>query len=341
MEFTKYSTIENSYREKEINKIIENGFASKDIEWVVTEKVHGTNFSFICDGDSVQVAKRTSILSKEELSKFYDADIMYKKYKDNILDLVKYLQRIYNISEIQIFGEHFGGTYNGETEKGYTKIQKEIQYIPFTDFIVFDILVIFKEVGEVKKIFLDWDFVKELAKKFELKVVPELYRGTFEECLKYPNQFQTKIPTMYGLEDIEGNICEGVVIKPVKDLRLGSGERVILKNKNDKFKEKGRVKKTKIKKPINLIPEDEKWIDEISRYFEENRIQNVLSKGEVQLNWKQFGKLSGLFFKDALEDFIKDNPDFNNLDKGQRKLIQKFAQARANEFIRDFMKKHI
>jgi len=41
MKFTKYSSIENSYREKEIESIYIAGFADKDIEWVVTEKVDG------------------------------------------------------------------------------------------------------------------------------------------------------------------------------------------------------------------------------------------------------------------------------------------------------------
>jgi len=335
MKFTKYSSIENTYREKEINKIIENGFADKNIEWVVTEKVDGSCFSFISDGDNVQVAKRTSVLSENELSKFFDADIMLEKYKDKVLELTKYMQEVYNVSEVQIYGEHFGGIYGGETIEGYSKIQKRVNYIPFTDFIVFDILL----TSENKKLFLDWNDVKYFSIKFGLKVVPELYRGTFEECLKYPNLFQTKIPEMYGLEYIENNIAEGVVIKPIKDLRFADGERVILKNKNDKFKEKGKIKKSKIK--TNLSPEQEKWIDEISRYFEVNRINSLLSKGIAKLEWKQFGKLSGLFFKDALEDFIKDNPNFNEIEKGQRKLIQKFAQNRANEFIRDFMKRHL
>jgi len=341
MKFTKYSSIENSYREKEIESIYIAGFAVKDIEWVVTEKIHGCNFSFISDGDDVQVAKRTAVLTENELQNFFDADIMLEKYKDKVLKLTQFLQEVYKVSEVQIFGEHFGGTYNGETEKGYTRIQKEVEYIPFTDFMVFDILITFKEAREEKKLFLEWDFVKELAENFGFKVVPELCRGTFEECFKYPNLFQTKIPEMYELEDIEGNIAEGVVIKPIKDLKFRSGKRVILKNKNDKFKEKGRVKKSKIKNPINLTSEEEKWVDEITKYFEASRIQSVLSKGDVQLNWKQFGKLSGLFFKDALEDFIKDNSEFNDLDKNQRKLIKRFAKNRANEFIRDFMKKHL
>jgi len=336
MNFKKYSSIENSYRDKEIKKIRISGFAEKDIEWVVTEKIHGTNFSFISDGNEVKVAKRTSILNENEISKFFDADIMLEKYSQNVKELANYLKRIYNISYVQVFGEHFGGIFKGETEKGYTKIQREVEYIPFTDFMVFDILI----TKDDKQKFLNWDDVKDLCNKFELKTVPELFRGTFDECLEYQNDYLTKIPEIYGLKNFKGNITEGNVIKPVKALFFPSGERVILKNKNNKFKEKGRVKKLK-NKSINLSDEDKKWVQKITKYFENIRIQNLLSKGDVKLEWEQFAKLSGLFFKDALEDFIKDNSDFEKLDKETRKIIQKYAQIEAQNFIRKFMKKHI
>ena len=117
MEFKKYDSIENSYREKVIEKIYQHGFGNKDIEWVVTEKIHGTNFGFISDGNNVQVFKRTSILTENEISKFFDADIMLEKYKNEVLKLTEYLQNIYNVLEVQIYGEHFGGIYNGRTEK--------------------------------------------------------------------------------------------------------------------------------------------------------------------------------------------------------------------------------
>jgi len=334
MIFKKFSSIENSYREKEIEKIKKFEFDKK--EWIVTEKIHGTNFSFISDGNDVKVAKRNSILNDNEISKFFDADIMLEKYSKNVKELTKYLKKNYNISQVQIFGEHFGGIFNGKTEKGYKRIQKEVHYIPFTDFIVFEILVTKNDEQE----FLDWDTTKELCNKFGFKVVPELFRGTFQECLEFKNDYLTKIPEMYGLENFEGNITEGNVIKPVKPLFFPSGERVILKNKNNKFKEKGKVKKLK-NSNMNLSEEDKKWVKEISKYFEYIRIQNLLSKGDVKLEWKQFGKLSGLFFKDVLEDFIKDNSDFEKLDKNIKKIIQKYAQIEAQNFIRDFMKKHI
>ena len=336
MKFKKYASIENSYREKEVDYIISCGLAKKDIEWVVTEKIDGSNFSFISDGKEVKVAKRSGII--EENENFYDADFMLEQYKQNVFELTKYIMEKYDAEWVQIFGEHFGGLYNGETEKGFTKIQNRVHYCPFTDFIVFDIY--YKKTLGLHHFTkaINWDDVKELAKKFNFKAVLELFRGTFDECLSYSNTFTTKIPEMYGLLTIENNIAEGVVIKPVEPLMFGNGKRVILKNKNDKFKEKGRVKRTK--KEINLTPEEEKWVDEISKYFEENRIQSVLSKGEVKLDWKQFGKLVGLFFKDALDDFVKDNPQYQELDKKERKVIQKNANNRASEFIREFMKKH-
>lgn len=43
--FKKYNSIENSYRQKFLNYIVEQGKAAG--EWTVSEKVHGANFSFV------------------------------------------------------------------------------------------------------------------------------------------------------------------------------------------------------------------------------------------------------------------------------------------------------
>ena len=48
MEFKKYNLLENSYQDNFINAIIEQGFGN--VEYVVQEKVHGANLSFITDG---------------------------------------------------------------------------------------------------------------------------------------------------------------------------------------------------------------------------------------------------------------------------------------------------
>jgi len=42
-----------------------------------------------------------------------------------------------------------------------------------------------------------------------------IFRGTFEECLKYSNSFSSQVFVWMGLSKLEDNIFEGVVIKPV------------------------------------------------------------------------------------------------------------------------------
>jgi len=339
MKFRKYSSIENSYREKFLHSI--RMFVDPKMEWVCLEKIHGSNLSFLTDGKDVKVAKRTSIVQPDE--NFYNANDMLEKYKESALKLFNKIKSVYQDTiQIQIFGEHFGGIYGDKNEPGHKKIQKEVHYIPFTDFMVFDIRV-FKSLDEDVEdccFYLDWDDVRVFAEEVGFKIVPEIGRGDLDSCLQMANDGLTLVPELYGLEPIKDNIMEGTVIKPVKNI-VYRDSRVILKNKNEKFKEKGKVKSKNKNKVASLTEEDRKWIDEITKYFEKNRLDALFSKGEVEKDWKQFNKISGLFFKDALEDFLKDNEEFKELEKSKRKVITNLAQHEANAFVREILKREI
>ena len=62
MDFKKYNSIENSYQIEFLNEIKEQGF--NDLEYVVQEKVHGANLSFITNGKDIISAKRTELKSQ-------------------------------------------------------------------------------------------------------------------------------------------------------------------------------------------------------------------------------------------------------------------------------------
>ena len=64
MNFKKYSSIENSFDEEFVGKVREQ--VSPEQVYVVQEKVHGANTSFICDGTSIQFAKRTAVIEDGE-----------------------------------------------------------------------------------------------------------------------------------------------------------------------------------------------------------------------------------------------------------------------------------
>ncbi|UMM76402.1 RNA ligase [Escherichia phage UTI-E4] len=78
--FKKYSSLENHYNSKFIEKLYSLGLTGG--EWVAREKIHGTNFSLIIERDKVTCAKRTGpILPAED---FFGYEIILKNYSDSI-----------------------------------------------------------------------------------------------------------------------------------------------------------------------------------------------------------------------------------------------------------------
>lgn len=78
--FKKYSSLENHYNSKFIEKLYSLGLTGG--EWVAREKIHGTNFSLIIERDKVTCAKRTGpILPAED---FFGYEIILKNYEDSI-----------------------------------------------------------------------------------------------------------------------------------------------------------------------------------------------------------------------------------------------------------------
>ena len=205
LEFKKYNSIENSFSREFMEKVVAEMPA--DLEYVVQEKVHGANTSFLCDGESVRFAKRTSLLEDDE--KFYDYPELLERYKDRVIALTKdVMGRYAGVKSVNIFGEMFGGTYphkDVQPNRKVTVIQKGVCYCPEHEFYGFDIYL----VGEESNRYLPVDEVNELFERHGFLYAKTLFKGTLSECLKYPNAFQSKIAEWLGLPAIEDNICEG------------------------------------------------------------------------------------------------------------------------------------
>ena len=89
IEFKKYSSIENSFSREFMENVVAQ--VPPDMEWVVQEKVHGANTSFLCDGCEVKFAKRTSLLADDE--KFYDFQELLDHYKERVINLFNAVKR--------------------------------------------------------------------------------------------------------------------------------------------------------------------------------------------------------------------------------------------------------
>lgn len=60
--------------------------------FVALEKVHGSNFSFYCDGKELHCARRNAMLSPQET--FYGWQVARDKYKDGIFEIFKATKEI-------------------------------------------------------------------------------------------------------------------------------------------------------------------------------------------------------------------------------------------------------
>ena len=322
LEFKKYSSIENSFSREFMEHVVAE--MPQDLEYVVQEKVHGANTSFLCDGETVRFAKRTSML--EEGEQFYDYPELLERYRDRVLKLFGDIKAKYpEVTHISVFGEMFGGLYPHDgvkTKQKVSLIQRGVCYTPDHEFYGFDIYL-FTEAGGR---FLTVDEVNEIFETCGFFYAKTLFRGTLAECLKQPNAFQSKIAEWLELPAIEDNICEGIVIRPVTPMYLRNGSRVLIKSKNERFAERKSAKRrTKLfVEPVPYSDELKVLIVEGETYVTENRLANVVSHiGEVHFP-KDFGKVMGLFSKDVLEDFLKEHGNlYTALEKSEQKLLNK------------------
>jgi Rnl2 family RNA ligase len=308
MNFQKYPSIENSYREKFIQEI-QNHPHFPFSKWQVTEKIHGSNFSFISDGNDVKIGKRSGFTD----GSFYNCYEVLEKYRQNVLTLFNDLGLSFgnNISYIQLFGELFG-----------PGVQKGVEYGGEKDFRLFDIVI--KE-SDKESFFLSTDAVELMSVRHQIPHVPIIESAvSFEEAMKVSPDFDSLI---LGKEN---NKAEGVVIKPIFPMFLNSGSRIILKNKNEAYKEKANTPKPQ--KQENWSESMNSVFNEMLQYNTEERIRSAISK-IGQITQKDFGKLLGTVSHDLLEDWEKEY-SYRDLSKNEIKVVNKQLNKEVSDLIR-------
>ncbi len=184
----------------------------KDNEWIFTEKVDGTNIRVLFECGEITFKGKTDnadippFLLKKLKEIFDDKDKWYSTFNikmDNVCP------------KICLYGEGYGA-----------KIQKGGgNYISNgVDFVLFDVKID------------DWwllrDDVKDIASKFNLKVVPFIGMGTLQEAVDMAKK---------GFMSQWGNFnAEGIVMKPSVQLFARNGDRIIAKVKTKDFRKEGK-----------------------------------------------------------------------------------------------------
>ena len=204
-----YNKIETLYeREPKTKKLNEGVFRNptveylKDLEWVWTEKIDGTNIRVCWDGHNMTFGGRTDKAQipaplVNKLNEYFGGESSAQVF-----------EQTFGNREVILFGEGYGA-----------KIQDGGNYISdHVDFILFDIMI--------NGNYQSRETVVGIANDFGLKVVPIIGTGTLLEAVLYvkkrPRSFIAQNPN-YPME--------GLVCRPAMELQDHCGNRIIVKIK--------------------------------------------------------------------------------------------------------------
>jgi hypothetical protein len=285
-------------------------------------------------------------LDAPTLLTFNNAPVIVAKYETSIQTaLFQQVQtqcleeRDQSIAYIRVFGELFGGKYEGY-KNAHRAIQREIAYCPGIEFIVFDIECILTQESEGGKteretetetekeqkevdtsqeddhpdpisFFLTPTEVIQSCHSCQIPVLDILHSGTLTEMLELNQVFESTLPaTLFNLPPTPNNAAEGYVLKPKSQVFYKPDQtRIMLKHKNPQFTENCNTKTTKVPKTPNNsgahdLSEAEALIfEEMKQFINENRINAGLSKLDVGKKSKR----KGVFFliaNDAHDDIL-------------------------------------
>lgn len=205
-----YEKIETLYvRDDNTKKLVEGKFRNetveflKDIDWEFTEKIDGTNIRICWDGHKVSYYGRTDkaqIPSQlmNRLIELFGGDVNEEMFEQKFGDM-----------PVMLIGEGYGA-----------KIQKGGgDYRPDNDFILFDVCI--------NGNYQSRESVKEIANYFNIDVVPTIMIGKLQDGVDY---VKSKPKSKIGNAD-----SEGLVARPLKELKDRTGNRIIVKIKVKDF----------------------------------------------------------------------------------------------------------
>ena len=215
-QYHKIKTVFSRDPETKYRTLLEGEFATPEFkylqnnDWIWTEKVDGTNIRVMFEGEDIAFGGKTE-----------RAQIP--------APLVNKLNEMF-LPQIEKFREHFpdGICLYGE---GYgAKIQKGGgNYRPDQGFVLFDV-----RIGDW---WLKREDVSDVATTLGIEVVPEIGHGTLREMVELVRE---GFCSQWG--DFQG---EGIVARPLVELKARNGERIITKLKHKDFRVAGIEKKIK------------------------------------------------------------------------------------------------
>lgn len=291
--FKKYNSIENSYQQKYIMKVLERYPELKDETYSIREKIDGSNLQLYFEPfKEMKIGKRSSFLRDDE--NFFNAPNVISNYEAKLSNVQNYVNT--TGSTVRLYGEIYG-----------PGIQKRVNYGDQKAYAIYDMEMDGEILSQVS-----FEIVMSELSLEDLHVPLLGYASSLSEALEWNVNFNSKVLK------IENNPAEGIVIKPYDTDITFNGQRFILKKKSDQFAEKMKNKPSK-----ERTKETSKIVTakiEFQSYINDNRLKSIFSKHGIIEDMNEFGKYIKLTLNDATEDFLKEY-DTSDLSEKELKSV--------------------
>lgn len=182
----------------------------KDIEWVWTEKIDGTNIRIIWDGFNVRFGGKTDVAQiptflLKVLQDTFTPEKMTAQFGKGFTEQDEKI-------EVCLYGEGYGA-----------KIQSGSYLTDRTDFILFDC--------RVQNWWLTRESIEDIATKLSIGIVPIIGTGTLLQAVEYcKNGYKSTIAENKNYD------AEGLIMKPKVELFNRQGYRILSKIKLKDFR---------------------------------------------------------------------------------------------------------
>lgn len=304
------------------------------LKWVVTEKVHGANFSFVYEDHQLSFAKRKAYLQWSD--DFFGFQAVVADIEERIIRFFEQLKQDVPAQRYILYGELFGGKYphpDVTPDPHVQAIQTGVYYSPVVRFCAFDIAV---ETADGTKSYIDYDTAVAYFERFGIFYAKVLFAGKWNEALNFDTRIPSGIPAQLQLPELPANLIEGVVIKPLHHSELTTLDiRPVIKLKNPEFDEEQKFHEAE---KWSFIPEVTSrseqlsfLVEEMARYVTRNRLDSVLSKtGRLDMtNPQRLNEIRQEFLEDVWVDFNEDNGNIlADLDEQDRRWVRERIASR-------------
>ena len=286
-----------SYPKIAYNSVSWDAKYKKEKKWVVTEKVHGANFSVIYDVNqtSIKYAKRTGILQDN------DSFFGYMSIVPALLpqiELIKHLisSKYTSINTFIVYGELFGGIYpdvQPNTDPAIKQVQNGIFYSPNLHFYAFDICII--DSIENRMHYIPYNISAFMFKTVGMMhAEPLQIYSSYESAIEHALGFNSTIPAKLNMPEILIiNKAEGIVVRNWSGIN-----RYIVKIKIPEFSESIYSKNKYISNTADIT--DYNYKNKATNCITLNRLNAAISKiGNFKDNKDE---IHALFVYDILDE---------------------------------------